>query len=311
MALTLAQSATLSQNMLHRGIMEELVKESPILRLLPFIEVEGNALAINREDTDAMGSAGFYGANAVWNEDAATFDQVTASLTTLGGEADVPNLAQKSRSNFNDQMAAQVKIKTKLMGHAFEDCFIYGDDSDSHEFDGLHTLMATVPSARKLSMGTNATGAALTLAKLDELVDVILGGQPDIILMNKNIRRRLTQKLRTVGSYTTERDDYGNFWVMWNEIPIVVTDFLLQTEAISSGVYDAKTGGLTSSVFAIRFGDGDGLCGIQSGGIQTETWERLEEKDASRTRIKWYCGLALYATTSIARIDGVTDAAIS
>ena len=56
-----------------------------------------------------------------------------------------------------------------------------------------------------------------------------------------------------------------------------------------------------------RFGEGDGLCGIQNGGTQTEFWERLEEKDAQRTRIKWYCGLALKATKSLAAIRGVTN----
>jgi hypothetical protein len=51
--------------------------------------------------------------------------------------------------------------------------------------------------------------------------------------------------------------------------------------------------------------------GIQNGGIQTQVWDSLETKDASRTRIKWYVGTALFSTKAIARIDGITDATVT
>jgi hypothetical protein len=309
MALTLTEAQTLSQNKLVKGIVEELIKESPLLARYPFVTLNGNALAINREDVDNMGSVGFHPIGGVWTESSAEFSQVTFALKVLGGDCDVDNLIQASMSNINDQMAAQVKIKTKLMAHEFEDCAIYGDASNSNEFDGLHALVA---SGMQVHAGSSSTGAALTLAKLDELVDMVVGGKPDLLLMNKNIRRRLTAYLRTVGSYTTGRDEFGRTWAMWgDDIPIISTDWITQTETISDGAYSAKTGGNTSSIFAIRFGEGDGLCGIQNGSIQTEYWDKLEQKDASRTRIKWYVGQALYSTTAVARLDGITDEAMS
>ncbi len=309
MALTLTEAQTLSQNKLVKGIIEELIKESPLMARYPFITLNGNALAINREDEDDMGSVGFHPIGGVWTESSASQDQVTFALKVLGGQCDVDNLLQNSMSNINDQMAAQVKIKTKLMAHEFEDTAVYGDDTSSNEFDGLHVLVA---SGQQVHAGSSSTGAALTLAALDELVDLVVGGKPDLLLMNKAIRRRLTQYLRTIGSYTTGRDEFGRTWAMWgDDIPIISTDWITQTETISGGSYSAKTGGATSSIFAIRFGEGDGLCGIQNGSIQTEYWDKLESKDASRTRIKWYVGQALYSTKAIARIDGITNAAMS
>ncbi len=309
MALTLLEASALSQDKLVKGIVEELIKESPLMARYPFVTLNGNALAINREDVDNMGSVGFHPVGGVWTESSASFSQVTFALKVLGGDCDVDNLLQASMSNINDQMAAQVKVKTKLMAHEFEDCAIYGDDSASNQFDGLHVLVA---SGMQVHAGSGSTGAALTLAKLDELVDLVVGGKPDLLLMNKNIRRRLTAYLRTVGSYTTGRDEFGRTWAMWgDDIPIISTDWITQTETISDGAYSAKTGGNTSSIFAIRFGEGDGLCGIQNGSIQTEYWDKLEQKDASRTRIKWYVGQALYSTTAVARLDGITDEAMS
>jgi hypothetical protein len=308
MALTLTQAEYYSQNKLVKGIVDTIVKESPILARLPFADLVGNALAINRESTQPTVS--WRPVNGTWTESTGEVSQVTFALKILGGDADVDNFLKKTRSNVNDLMAVQVKMKAKAMAHEFEDCFVYGTASGTNEFDGLHTLMASL-TGQMLHAGSSSTGAALTTALMDQLIDLIPGGKPDLILMNKTVRRRLSAYLRTVGSYTTSRDDWGNQWVMWQEVPILTSDWLVQTETISTSAYAAKTGGACSSVFAIRFGEGDGLIGIQNGGINTEVWEKLETKDASRTRMKWYAGLALYSPISIARIDGVTDAAVT
>lgn len=310
MAVTLAQAKNLSQDKLVKGIVEELIKESPLLARYPFINIQGNSLAVNREDPSNMGSVAWHPVGGIWTESSASFTQESFVLKKLGGDCDVDNLIQRSMSNINDQMAAQIKVKTKLMAHEFEQVAIYGDSEKAPEFDGFHRLVASNMQVHMVDSGT--TGAALTLEKLDELVDKVVGGKPDILLMNKNIRRRLTAKLRLIGSYQTERDEFGRTWAMWgDDIPIIATDWITQTESLSDGGYSGKTGGNTSSIFAIRFGEGDGLVGIQNGSIETEYWDKLESKDASRVRIKWYVAHALYSTTALARLDGITDAAMA
>jgi len=312
MALSLVESAQLSQNKLAVGVAEELIRVSPLLGWYPFQEIVGNALAINREDEADMGSTHFRGVNEVWTTSEAGFDQVTFSLYTLGEDCDVPNLIQKTRSNINDQMAVQMAIKSKLMAYHWEDQTFYGTEFSAAGFSGLHSLCTT---GQTIDLGTGTTGAALTTEAMDRLYDLIKGGKPDIFVMNLQLRRRISQYLRTVGSYTTERDQYGNYWVMWNEVPIIATEHIVQTELLAGGTYSAMTGGTgtgaTSSVFAIRFGEGDGVCGIQNGGITTEFWDRLETKDSMRTRIKWYVGQSLWSTKALARITGARDMAIT
>jgi hypothetical protein len=307
MAITLAESAYLSQNKLQKGIIEELLYTSPLMGKLPFVTVSGNALAINREDSDNLGSADFYAVDGTWVETSAAFSQATYSLTTLGGDVDVNNLIRQSRSNINDQMAAQVKVKTKKMTHTFEDQMIYSTSGQG--FSGLHSL---TDSAMHVHQGSGSTGAALSLKNLDKAVDMVsVLGTPSFILLNKTLNRQISSYLRTVGSYTTERDDYGHYFTMWQGIPIITTDWIGQVEAISGSEYSAKTGGYSSSIFVVLTGEGEGLVGIQNGGIQTQVWDSLETKDASRTRIKWYVGTALFSTKAIARIDGITDATVT
>jgi len=308
MAVSLLESANLSQDKLAPGVVEEMLTVSPMLQHYPFIEIVGNSLAINREDPLKMGSVNFRPVDGVWVASEAEFTQVSFNLHTLGEDCDVPTLIQRTRSNLNDQMATQMSIKSKLMAYKFEYQSIYGSVLTTHGFDGYHRL---VTSDQQVHMGSGTTGAALTIAKLDELFDKIKGGRPSFIVMSIEVRRVLSEKLRGVASYRTERDDYGNYFGVWNETPLLASEQLLQTETISGDAYALPTTGDTSSIFAVRLGEGDGLCGIQNGGVETEFFEKLETKDASRTRIKWYCGQALYQTLALARLDGVTAEAMA
>ncbi len=48
MALTLAEAVKLSNDMLLQGVVETIVKDSPVLQRLPFIEIVGNGLTYNQ-----------------------------------------------------------------------------------------------------------------------------------------------------------------------------------------------------------------------------------------------------------------------
>jgi hypothetical protein len=51
MALTLEEAAKLSNDMLLQGVVETIVKDSPVLQRLPFIEIVGNGLTYNQVAT--------------------------------------------------------------------------------------------------------------------------------------------------------------------------------------------------------------------------------------------------------------------
>ena len=104
MALTLTEGAKLSNDVLVTGVIETLVKVSPILQALPFIDLVGNALTYNREATQP--AADFYSVGETWAESTPTFTQVTTSLAILGGDADVDNYIRMTRSNVQDIEAA-------------------------------------------------------------------------------------------------------------------------------------------------------------------------------------------------------------
>ena len=289
MALTLAEAAKLSEDVLLKGVIEIIIKDSPILQKLPFIDVVGNSLKYNQEN--ALPTVAFYAVGDTWAESAPTFTQKTATLTILGGDADVDNYIQQTRSNIQDIEAAVIELKAKAMRHKYEDTFINGDGT-SNTFEGIDVLCT---SGQTVSMGTN--GGALDMRYLDQLIDKVLGGKPELLLMSRRSRRDLTHLMRQLGSMEFGQDEFGNWVQFFNGIPVHINDW----------ISDAKTVGTSndcSTIYAFQIGEG-AVCGLQNKGIQVERIGELETKDATRTRLKWYCSLANFSTVKLAKLVGV------
>ena len=306
MALTLAEASKLSNDMLLQGVVETIVKDSPILQNLPFIEIVGNGLTYNQENT--LPSIDFYDVGDTWAESTPTFEQITANLKIMGGDADVDNFLKTTRSNVQDLEAAIIELKAKALKQKLEETFIYGDSAaNAKQFDGLRILIdTTTASDQVIAMG--ATGATLTLDKLDELIDAVKGGKPDMLLMSRRSRRKINTLVRAGGSMMdTDRDSWGNFIQLWDGIPIGVNDWILDTHVVTDSLETATTGGDCSTIYAVQFGEG-ALCGLTSPGfLQVEPIGSLENKDASRTRVKWYCSLALFSSVKAAVLIGAQD----
>jgi len=306
MALTLAEASKLSNDMLLQGVVETIVKDSPILQQLPFIEIVGNGLTYNQEKT--LPSVDFYDVGDEWAESTPTFEQKTANLRIVGGDADVDNFLKATRSNIQDLEAAVVELKAKAVRDKFEDTFIYGDTTaNAKQFDGLRKLIDTTTAGDQvIAMGD--TGATLTLAKLDELIDAVKGGKPDLLLMSRRSRRKINALARAAGGMMeTDRDKWGNFIQFWDGIPIGISDWILDTHVLTGGVETATTGGSCSTIYAFQMVEG-ALCGLTSPGqLQAEPIGSLETKDATRIRIKWYVSLALFSSIKAAALIGIQD----
>jgi len=306
MALTLAEAAKLSNDVLLQGVVETIVKDSPVLQKLSFVEIVGNGLTYNQEKT--LPSVDFYDVGDTWVESTPTFEQKTANLKIMGGDADVDNFLKSTRSNVQDLEAAVVELKAKAVKDKFEETFIYGDVTADHkQFDGLRKLIDTTTAGDQvIAMGD--TGATLTLGKLDELIDVVKGGKPDMLLMSRRSRRKINALVRASGAMIdSDRDQWGNFVQLWDGIPIGVNDWLLDTHTVSGGVENGTTGGDCSTVYAVQFGEW-ALCGLTSPGhLTVEPIGSMESKDATRTRVKWYVSLALFSAVKAAALIGVKD----
>lgn len=299
MPLLKVEAEKLSENTLERGVIEEIIDRDELFALVPFKHVPGKAYLYNREAT--ISEADFLDPYDTINEGAATFTEVTAKLRILAGDVDMDKFIVGTMSDAQSQAAIQIAAKAKGLGRKFRRALVNGDNSvNSKEFDGLKKL---TPAAQTLVAGVN--GGAVSLTALDELLDAVLLGA-DALMMRKGTWRAIRGLLRATGGMTPEMimiENFGKPVPSYNGVPVIINDFILADETVG-------TGSNLASIYAVRLNEADGFHGITGGpvaGLVVEDIGTVQNKDATRTRVKWYAGTALKATHAVARLKGLTN----
>ncbi len=303
---TLVQSAVLSQDLLISGIIENIITVNRFFEVLPFVEVEGNALAYNRELVAAGVQIMDVGDTIVAGKTPATYQQITASLTTILGDAEMNGLIQATRSNINDQKAAQVASKAKEVGRQYQNLLINGTGV-APQFSGLLSLVAAGQSLD--ADGAGLAGAALSFDLLDAGIDLVTDkdGEVDFIMMHARTLRAYFALLRGLGGANIGEVvtlPSGTTVPGYRSIPIYRNDWI---------PIDQTVGGDTdcSTVLFGTLDDGSqkhglaGLTAIGASGIRVEEVGVIEDRDETITRIKWYNGLALFSELGLAAVTGV------
>ena len=92
----------------------------------------------------------------------------------------------------------------------------------------------------------------------------------------------------------TSLDAFGRHVISYDGIPVITDDWLPIDE--TQGTESAA-----SSIWAVKFGS-DGVMGLENGGIQVELVGEVQDQDATRHRIKWYTGLAIFSDYGLAKV---------
>lgn len=301
-SVTLAESAKLCQNELVAGLIENVITVNRFFEILPFDEIEGNALQYSRENALGAVQRTTVDTSITTGKNPATFTQVTSGLTTILGDAEVNGLIQATRSNPNDQAGIQVASKSKSVGRDYQDQLINGDGT-SNAFTGLLSLC---DAGQKVNFA-----GAYDLDKMDELIDLVLDkdGVVDYIMMPSRTIRSHNKKLRALGGASigeTVQLPSGKTIPSYREIPIFRNDWLPVNQ--TSGSLSNCT-----SIIVGTLDDGTrqhGIAGLNArgmAGIQVEYVGLGQDKDNQIWRVKWYCGLALFSLKGLALGYGVTD----
>lgn len=300
MALTLLEAAKInSGDVFKAGVLAKFAESSEILRVLGFLPINGNSLKYNVEET--LPGIGFRGVNGSYTESTGIINPKTESLVIAGGDLDVDKFIVDTMGA--SQRTVHEAMKIKALSLAWTKTFIKGDsETNPLEFDGLQKRLQG-----DSVIANHATGAGLSLAKLDETIDAVDGA--NAILMSKAMRRRLTVAARTQavgGNITYTIDQFGRQVAMYNDLPILIVDKDNENNDIL-GFTEASS---TTSIYVVAFGDGQ-VQGLENGGMSVRDMGELETKPSLRTRIEWYSGFGVFAPRSAARLKNITDAAVT
>lgn len=302
MPLLKVEAEKLSNNDLLRGVIEEVIDREDLFAVLPFVKTEGKAYVYNREN--GVVEAEFLDPNDVVPEGAATFTEVMTKVRILAHDVDIDKFLAQTMDDTNDQVAIQLAAKAKGLARKFRKTLILGNNTTNpKEFDGLEVLTAALGATQNIVAGAN--GAALTMSMLDELLDAVPNGA-DVLLMRPGTIRAYRALLRSaggIGPVEMMLEDFGRPMLTHNGVPILENEFI-------PGDVDQGTATDTCSIYALRLNEDDGLHGLYAGpnaGMVVEPIGTVQNKDAWRYRVKWYAGLALKSTKSVARLVGVTN----
>lgn len=300
--LTLVEAAKLETgDVVRQAIIELYASNSDVLMVLPFDDIEGNAVKYTREA--ALPGVGFRGVNEGYQESHGFLNPLTESLVIAGGDLDVDKFIVDTMGE--QQRSIHEAMKVRALALAWTKKFIKGSTAnDPREFDGLQVR---ITGNQLIAAGATAGGSALSLAVLDAAIDQTLN--PTHLIMNKTMKRRITAAARAGlgGSWAATEDNFGRRIESYNGLPILTMDednegaqILPFTEAATSGAATA------TSVYVVSFGDGM-LTGIQNGGVDVRDLGELESKPVLRTRVEWYNGIAAYNGRAATRIWSVGD----
>ena len=279
--LTLTEASKLIQNPLQRGVVETFARNSPVLERLPFMDVNGNAYSYNVEQT--LPGIAFRDYNTSYTESTGVVNPHTEKLYIMGGISSVDRALVKTQGSVNNIRAIHDNMKAKAAALTFTAKFFNGDNTTAAtEFDGLKERLTG-------SQALTYTGA-MTLEKVDELIDGVIGG-PTALFMSKATRRTVNALRRAAGQATeVVSDSFGRQIDAYAGIPIGVIEEDKDGAAILAD----------GEIYAIRMGVQEYVSGLQAGGM--EVIDLGLNRTQYETLIEWICGIAVFHPKAAARL---------
>jgi hypothetical protein len=308
MAMTLLEYAKLSAgDDLKVGVIEIYAGSSGVLANLPFDNIKGNALKYNTEDK--LPGVGFRGINESYTASTGVINPQTEGLTIAGGTLDVDRFLIKTQGE--SARARHEAMKVKALSLNWTKKFIKGDSNSApKEFDGLQVRLV---NGQLIAAGNTSGGDALSLAKLDQLIDQTIN--PTNLIMNKTMRRLLTAAARNSsvsGFITHTTDDFGKQVTHYNGLPIIELDLDNESNEILPFT-EANPGGgaaASTSIYCVSFSE-EGVMGIQNGDIDVEDLGLTDSGTLYRTLVEWYSSFAVFHGRGAARLHGIKNATVT
>jgi len=284
MAVTLADVAKVSKEPLQKGILLNLLRYSDILGILPFEQAAAlDNIVVRWAELPAVASRKIGGA---YTESTGTTEQLTEAIRPMGGDVDVDKILEALPNVLEKPSVTQINMKTKALAFYFNYLFINGGPTvDADAFNGLEyrvEQLDKVRSGQKLVIGTMGTPYDPTVSTATEHVfidklhdlDALVGGA-SAFFCNKGVRMGVGRVLRRAGVLDTTRDQFDRT------------------------VYGGTD---TTSIYAVRFGQPEGLVGVQLNQLDAYlVTNELEAQPSKRWRIDWVVGLAGFGDNYAAR----------
>lgn len=318
-AWTLTELSKIETDTLRKSVMDIFLMESDVMQFVPWETIGQLATTIVRMQD--LPSVGFRKINAGYSATMGHFEQRVENISLMGCYMDCDKAVARAKNTIADARAIAQVMAMKAVAYKFNDKFINGDPAtDPEEFKGIQKRVDDVVAEGFTGQyvnnaGTSGDGILLSdaesynfLNKLDELIYSMKGHQPDMLLMNKKMLLALRSLLRKTKLLDNSQDMFERRVDMYSGCRLVdigvkadqITEIITNTETL-----EAAGGAESTSIYAVKFGIGDLLWGIQEYPLEVEDKGLLEATPVYRTELDWPLGLALADPRSVGRLCGI------
>jgi len=307
-SLSLLEAAKYGSTTLGRGVISTLIQESPILEMLPFTSISGNAIKVSVEDT--LPAPAFRDVNETYTRSHGTDTERYFGCAILGGEVFIDNYIVRVQADQVSAKARQYSKFAKAMSRVFDKYFFDGTGT-AKDFKGINALIDD-GLGQSQSAGTN--GAALTLDMLDESFDALRSqSAPDALLMNRQMRRKINGLARSTYSgislIDVGTDVFGRQVNTYNGVPIRIVGDDKDGNPILSQVQVQGSTSINTSIYAIAFGTDENVYGILGlgGSFDVKDFGETEAAPGHLGRVEVYPGVVVSNSFSVARLVGAQE----
>lgn len=311
----LTEYAKLSNDALTAGVFDNIITANELMPFLQFETFAGNSLKYNREST--LPAAVTHAVGDTWQDTEPKYTQKTADLTIVGVQSPLDRFVLQTRGNEQSQEAVLFSKMSKSLARKIADLVITGEpEATTTHWEGLDSLCRSETRMRAMDDGAqDGPGTAeteLTLDRLDVVIDDVEHGYPDVLIMNKTMRRKLTALSRVAGSGVVmdQIEMFGHQIQRYNGLPIVINDFITNAEQYN----DASTwsSSTATTIFAVKFGKANqGYTIIHNGPVLEPQIDNIgikENKNENLYRMVVYLQALVYSAKMISALGGIDSA---
>lgn len=229
-------------------VLQHLVNfNNPLRQNLPRKRGSGPAWYLNQRTQGTTG-AQFVGDKDTIEEGQGSYEQKTFAYKTIGAKGKVTRFMQAIGRSYMDILAEEIEARANEFRDYDDWALFRGSTVNAKQFDGLDRLVT-----QTVTCATTTTGGPLTLAKVDEAIDLCTRN-PGMIICSKRTRRQLQTLLQTSQRFVNVVEVKGGFKLLaYNEIPIFVSSNIVDTHLMAAGgaTQSAYTGGNSSQLYVI------------------------------------------------------------
>ena len=248
--------SVLIQNYVNKIIQQLTIREFGALGTMDRKPGQGSAALINRRTASAMTAASEWIADTgTVSESTGSYAQTSFTYQTLVTRGKVTRKMRARGRSYIDILAEEMTWKLDDFNNALESALFIGNSGAlSTQIDGLLTQINAV-SSQVVANTSAAAGDSLTLAKLDEAIDLVKGGagRSDLVIYASYTgARKLNAALSSRQRFDDMTEIAAGFRVRtYDGIPIVVSTGMPDDLSWSGTAITALSGESTNPTTAL------------------------------------------------------------